>query len=93
MIPFGLHHLDMLALHIPALLIMREHVVLVKAVKPKTLSNYGAGLLRFTQFFLMVLEELHMLAPKWLLSVFITTRGASTVSSCILRSWLLSLQL
>jgi len=34
-----------------------------------------------------------MLAPEWLLSVFITTRGAGAVRGGTLRTWLLGLQL
>ena len=95
MTPFGLHHLDMLELHITASLIMRKWVVLVRVVKPKTLSNYGTGLLRFTQFCeaLVVPESLQILAPEWLLSVFITMRGAGAIRGGMLRTWLLSLQL
>src|SRR5882724_8895449 len=95
MSPFSLRHLNMLSSHVPAPLIAREHVILVKAVKPKTLSNYGAGLLRFIQFCdaLNILEDLWMPAPEWLLSIFITTRGAGSVSGGTLRSWLLGLQL
>jgi len=95
MTPFGLHHLDMLAVHMPNALIARERVVLVRVVKPKTLSNYGTGLLRFTQFCeaLVVPESLQILAPEWLLSVFITMRGAGAIRGGMLRTWLLSLQL
>ena len=51
--------------------------MLVKAVAPKTLSNYGAGLLRFTHFCesFKLAEDLCMPALEWLLSVFITTMG------------------
>jgi len=76
-------------------MIARERVVLVKAVKPKMFSNYGTSLLRFTQFcdtFNMP-EELRMPAPEWLLSIFITSRGAGSVDGSMLRMWLLGLQL
>ena len=74
---------------------MRKRLILVKAVKPKTLSNYGASLLRFTQFCdsLSILEVTRMSAPKWLLSVFIMTHSAGMVGSGTLRTWLLGLQL
>ena len=77
MTPFGLHHLDMLAVHMPNALIARERVVLVRVVRPKMLSNYSAGLLRFTQFCdaHMVPETLCMLAPEWLLSVLSLQEG------------------
>jgi len=43
--PYGLKYLNSLSGHLPAELIAMEIVMLVKAVKPKTLSNYSAGLL------------------------------------------------
>ena len=62
---------------------------------PKSLSNYGAGLLRFTRFCdnLQIPEETRMPAPEWLLSSFISTRGAGTVSKGTMASWLAGLQL
>jgi len=50
MTPFGLTKLGELNTHLPPLIITHQRVVLVRAVKVKTLSNYGTGLLRFTQF-------------------------------------------
>jgi len=50
MMPFGLAKLEELAHHLPHHIIAREQVVLVRAIKPKTLRNYGTGLLRFTIF-------------------------------------------
>jgi len=51
-------------MQLPPKLITREREILVKVVKPKTLSNYGAGLMRFTQFCdgLNIPEDLHMLS-------------------------------
>jgi len=93
--PYGLNHLNALAAHVPHALIARQRVVLVKAIKPKTLSNYGAGLLRFIQFCdeFHIPEPLCMPCPEWLLSIFITTRGAGSVAGGTLRTWLLGLQL
>src|SRR5882724_12615157 len=50
MMPFGLTKLEELAHHLPHNIIAREQVILVRAIKPKTLSNQSAGLLRSTQF-------------------------------------------
>src|SRR5882672_141887 len=47
MTPFGLSHMHHISHHLPNTLITQERVVLARAVKPKTLSNYSAGLLRF----------------------------------------------
>jgi len=80
--PYGLNHMDMLATHMPHTLVTQQRVVLVKAIKPKTLSNYGAGLLRFTQFCdkFDIPESLPMPCPEWFLSIFIMTHGAGSVS-------------
>jgi len=75
--PFGLSQMHLVSALMPPVLIAREHVILVRVVKPKMLSNYGAGL-RFTQFCdtFNIPKELNMPAPEWLLSMFITTKGA-----------------
>jgi len=95
MTPYGLEYLNKLSTHLPPKVVVRERLVLVKAIKPKTLSNYGVGLMRFTQFCdaFNVPEDLHMPTPEWLLSIFITTRGTGSVSGGTLRTWLLGLQL
>ena len=71
------------------------HVIMDHAVSPKTLSNYGAGILRFTQFCksFKIPEEICMPAPKWLISIFITTHGAGLVGGGTIRAWLLGLEL
>ena len=70
MTPHGLKHLNSLSGHLLPELIARERVMLVKVVKPKTLSNYSAGLLQFTQFCdaFDIPEDLCMPALEWLLS-------------------------
>ena len=95
MTPFGLSHMHCLSLHLPRSLIAREQVVLARAVTPKTLSNYGAGLLHFTQYCdaLDIPEHLWMPSPEWLLSNFITTRGAGAIAAGTLKTWLLGLEL
>src|SRR5882724_95151 len=72
MTPYGLNKLHSLS-PLPPHNIAREHVILVHAVKPKTLSNYGVGLVRFTQFCdtFNIPEPMRMPAPEWLLSHFI----------------------
>jgi len=93
--PYGLGYLNKLSSHLPYELITPERVVLVRAIVPTTLSNYGAGLLRCTQFCdsFKVAEDLHMPVLEWLLSVFVTTMGASSVGGSTIRTWLLGLQL
>jgi len=95
MTPFGLVHMHKMSPHIPTILIVRKCMVLARAVKPKMLSNYVGGLLRFMQLCnaLNIPEYLHMLTPKWLLSNFITTRHPGTVGGRPLKTWLLGLEL
>ena len=50
MAPYGLTKLHDLSQFLPPHPVAQEQVILVWAVRPKTLSNYGVGLLRFTQF-------------------------------------------
>jgi len=87
---FSLTILNKLVHHLPSHIIARECIVLVKAIKP--LSNYGAGLLWFTQFCdcFSIPKETCMLVPKSLLSHFITTRGAGSIGSGAMRTWLLA---
>jgi len=64
------------------------------SVNPKTLSNCSASILRFTQFCdaLNIPEYICMPAPKWLLSIFVTTHGAGSVGGGAIKSWLLGLE-
>ena len=73
MTPWGLARLHQLSQFLPRDIVAREHIVVVQAVKPNTLSNYGAGLLRFTQFcdHFNIKEALRMPAPEWLLSLLL----------------------
>src|SRR5882724_9219660 len=95
MTPYGLDKLHSLSSLLPPHIIARKCVILVRAAKPQTLSNYGAGLVRFTQFCdtFNIPKPMRMPAPEWLLSHFITTHGASSVGSGSLRTWLLGLEL
>jgi len=92
---FGLSHMHCLSLHFPRSLITWEQVVLARAVNPQTLSNYSVGLLCFAQYCeaLDIPEHLQMPSPEWLLSNFITTRGAGAIVAGTLKTWLLGLEL
>src|SRR5882672_8556499 len=65
-----------------------------RSVHPKTLSNYSAGVLRFTQFCdtFLIPEDLRMPTPEWLLSIFITTCSPGSVGRGTIKTWLLGLQ-
>src|SRR5882724_3300818 len=95
MTPFGLTKIAELNTHLPPLIITCQRVVLGKAVNAKTPSNYSAGLLQFTQFCdnMGILKELRMPAPEWLLSHFITTKGAGSVGAGAMKTLLLGLEL
>ena len=95
MTPYGLDKLHSLSSLLPPHIIAKKPVILMHSVKPKTLSNYGAGLIHFTQFCntFNIPEPMRMPAPEWLLSHFITTCGAASVGSGSLRTWLLGLEL
>ena len=48
--PFGINSMNRAAENFPPETIARERFVLTQCVKPETLSNYSAGLLRFMRF-------------------------------------------
>ena len=95
MTPFGLCDMRSRSKFLPTHIITRECLVITRAISPKAQGNYAAGLLRFMHFCndLGITEDLHMPAPEWLLSAFITTRGAGEVGKGTLSAWLLGLQL
>ena len=75
--------------HLPPNVITHEQLLITHAVAPKTLSNYGAGL-RFHCFCddMHIPEELHMPSLEWLLSAFLMLRGASSVRTGTMNTWL-----
>ncbi|KAI0065325.1 hypothetical protein BV25DRAFT_1869020 [Artomyces pyxidatus] len=75
--------------------IHRFQEVVLASVEPKTRSNYGAGLLRFTQFCdrHTIPEASRMPASEPLLSLFIAEEGAGLVSRSTVEAWLSGLQL
>ena len=95
MTPYGLTKLHELSHFLPPHIVACEHIIMVRAIKPKMLSNYGTGLLRFTQFCdnFNIPESIRMPTPEWLLSHFITTHGTGSVGGGSLRTWLLGLEL
>lgn len=91
---YGIRNMNTRAQVLPYHIITREHLLMSRAVAPKTLSNYGTGLLCFMRFCddLNVPEELQMPAPEWLLSSFLTTRGTRAVLKGTMVSWLQGLK-
>jgi hypothetical protein len=57
----------------------------LSSLEEKTCSNYGAGLLRFTQFYnaFNIPEGLRMPAPEWLLAAFTAVTAGSVSRSCV----------
>src|SRR5882724_2801359 len=64
-------------------------------VVPGTLKNYAASLSHFTKFcdIFSIPESDCMLASEFLLSSFVTMRGAGLVGKSAIKSWLLSVEL
>ena len=64
--PYSIRDMDTRARLLPFHIITRERLLMSRAVTPKMLSNYGAGLVRFTKFCddLHIPEELWMPAPS-----------------------------
>ena len=80
---------------LPPHVITHEHLLITCVVASKTLSNYGARLLRFHCFCddMCTPEELCMPLPEWLLSTFLTLRGTRSVGKGAKNTWLQGLQL
>ncbi len=64
--------------------------VMQSSISEDTLQNYGAGLLRFTQFCDRhnIPEQSRMPASETLLSIFVAEMGAGKRSSSSMNSWL-----
>ena len=93
--PFSIKHMNQHVHHFPPSIITCEHILLTCSVTPQTLSNYVAGLLRFTKFCndSGIMEDLRMPASEDLLCIFIMTHGAGRVGYCLLSNWLLGLEM
>ena len=93
--PFRIQSMEWGAHLLPPHVITHERLLITHAIVPKTLSNYGASLLRFHQFCdnMCIPKELRMPSPEWLLSAFLTSRGASSVSKGAMTTWLQGLRL
>src|SRR5882724_10158977 len=63
---------------------------MANSVLLSTLSNYLAGLIHFTKFCddFSVPKDVHMLAPETLLSTFISTCTARSVSLSTMKTWI-----
>ena len=73
--PFGIRSMEQHARLLPPHIITCKRLLVTRAIAPKTLSNYGAGLLRFHRFCddMCIPEELRMPLLEWLLSAFLTS--------------------
>jgi hypothetical protein len=93
--PYGITQQKTESSSIPPHLSLRRRLVMTKAIKPSTLSNYAAGLVRFTKFCddYHIPENDRMPASEILLATFVTTRGAGSVGGGAITSWLAGLQL
>ena len=93
--PYGINFMNHLLLTFPLDIIIHNRLVLTQSVSPQTLSNYAAGLVKFTQFCddFNIPETACMPTMEPLLYIFITTHGASKVGNGTLTSLLIGLKL
>ena len=93
--PFRIWSMERRAHLLPPNVITHEWLLITHAIAPKTLSNYGTGLLRFHQFCddMCIPEELHMPLLEWLLSTFLMSQGASSVRKGAMTAWLQGLHM
>jgi len=93
--PYGVDRLNTLAQQFPAHLLARRRIIITSSIKPKSLGNYAAGLVRFTKFCdnLGIPEQDRMPASENLLSLFVATRGAGSVGEGAMKNWLQGLEL
>jgi hypothetical protein len=93
--PFSISSSHRLASFFPVETISRWREVISASVEKQTHENYGAGLLRFTQFCdkFNIHENLRMPASEALLCLFIANQGAGSVSENTISSWLSSLKM
>jgi hypothetical protein len=83
--PHGQLYTDSIEQYLPKSVCTLLFNVSLSSLEEKTRSNYGAGLLRFTQFCdaFNIPEELRMPAPEWLLAAFTAVAAGSISRSCI----------
>jgi len=81
--------------HFPPEIINHKCLVMACCVLPNTLKNYAAGLSHFMKFCDdFTIPEIECIpTSKLLLSTFITSHGASSVSKGAIKTWLLSIEL
>jgi hypothetical protein len=93
--PFALDRLNDLEKSFPHDVIVKNRIVMAQCVAPETLSNYAAGLIRFTKFCddFSVNELDRMPASENLLSLFVSTTGAGNVGRSAIHTWVESLEL
>lgn len=82
--PFSSSHSAHVSTYLPPSVCNLVFEVSLASLEEKTRSNYGAGLLRFTQFCdaFNIPEALRMPAPEWLLAAFAASAAGSVSSSC-----------
>src|SRR5882724_9967894 len=88
--PYGIAKLDEASHLFPAQTIIRCRLIMANSILPSTLNNYVASLIRFTKFFddFTVPKHVRMSAPESLLSTFISTHAAGSVSKSTMKTWI-----
>ncbi|KAI0633889.1 hypothetical protein C8Q77DRAFT_1195987 [Trametes polyzona] len=92
--PFAIERQSRLDSPLPLDMLQQLIQTILKGVEPGTRKNYGAGLLRFTQFCdnAMIPENLRMPASETLLATFVAT-WVGKVARTTIDSWLAGLAL
>ena len=93
--PYGINQTKLDLSEFPAGIVARHRLIITRAVKPTTLSNYAASLVRFTKFCddYNIPEHDCMPASETLLATFITTRGAGSISGGAINAWIAGVKL
>ena len=89
------YHTDGYPVQTPSEVIIQRHMVMAHCVLPGTLKNYTAGLSCFTKFCNdFSIPKLDCIpASQFLLSSFVTMRGARSVWKAAIKPWLLSVEI
>ncbi|KAK0467798.1 DNA breaking-rejoining enzyme [Desarmillaria tabescens] len=88
--PYSINSFALLSSIYPQHLITAWKDVMLASVTEDTLKNYGAGLLRFTQFCdkFRIPEDKRMPADDTLLSIFVAEMGAGKVKKSTIDTWI-----
>jgi len=90
LMPYGIAKLDDMAHSFPVHSIVHHRLLTANFILPSTPSSYSVGLIRLTKFCdnHNVPGEEHMPTLEFILSMFITVCGASSIGNSSMKTWL-----